>query len=406
MSEGGGGSHDNPRSRRTFLKDVAGLAAAGFAMKHGLDAGTPDIESNRTGTYTRPFEGTRANDIAEGLGFNAGSFFALDADVLNGRKKTAFTRSSTFLEGRLAPIFPPAVMQQELVDTGVAEEMGVPINVIATIRTMESAGNLDASSPDGGEGAFQIVPKYHLEKIIAVAQEAGKEIPQADQTRWRDSLAAGETIDHVPSDPIIAALRDSSISSKVATSIVKSYHDRIVPAENSDYPANSPVTWARALAAYNGGPDEGTKLLQDMPTIAQSYAMNALRFFMNAEIAARLRKQGGPNGISDAAIAKELVSKEIDARAYVYLKTKEGRLGSLAKQHDLLQAIGAKEPGKTEDEPLRSTIQQYYNEYKQGRYSFQFPVSAGLRLWLVQGGDGIYSQSQENENLANYPAAS
>ena len=138
-----------------------------------------------------------------------------------------------------------------------------------------------------------------------------------------------------------------------------------------------------------------------MPIESQLYAVHAIRYFMTAEIAAQLRNEG----FDDPTIARQLVSNEIDARAYAYLETKKGRVGEeIGSYETLWKALAVPEIGAPEDPELTAQMRAAYESHRTGGHAFKYPVSAGLRLWLVHGGDGIYFVPPANGVESNYPA--
>jgi len=433
---------------------VTAASAVGYARFSGSSGSSPEspppggspvpyeseTEVPSTERFTKPFAGKEANEVAQDLDINAGSFWAFTPNALTPNASTS--KDSTpnplappsdptnaifeniaqtagvngFLaDKKLLPLFPAAVAAQEAVLEQAANKVGVPVNVLATITTMESAGQIDASSSADAYGMTQVVPGYHLDTIVAVAQEHGVDVSKAAAglLEWNKLVKAQDTQGAVAfgnqfSDAI-NALYNPAVAAEVGALVLQGcYHD--VLQDNPGIDSNNPVAWALALADYNGGGSNAFESHYSKdPIQSQLYQVHALRFFMTAEIAARLRNRN----MDDDTIAQSLISLETDARAAAYSKAVTYELGKgntfadISSYQALWNALSQQPISAQGDPGLTATLEDAYTAYLQTPF-YTDPVSPGLRIWIVNGGYGQFSKvtspaKSNNLDPKNYP---
>lgn len=323
------------------------------------------------------FHDSRANEAAQKFRLNANSYWKTTPESMEAMTANpAWTQEKTLL-----PIFPAAVMQYEdSVMRPVAEELGVPINVVAMIASIESAGNPEANS-GVADGLFQVVVKWHREKIDRVTSAHDGRTLASDAERQ-------------------AALREPYIGCRVGMEILRDYHNLVVDRTGMD--ENSPITWARALASYNGGPDEAAKDYSRMPLESQLYAVHAIRYMQDAAIAAELRNG---HSMNNAEIRAAMSNGEEDPMAYAYRgygrEIKHRYAGSIEGYEQMWNAIIGDPSAPAE---LVERAGQLMDEYRQlpPEEKYQLPLTPALRIWTMQGGLGTFQTIEANLDPANY----
>lgn len=416
-------------ARRAVLAAIGGTAA-GFAADRLIFSGsTPHPESATPGEnepinerFNNPFAEIEANKQAKRFGITAGNFWEIDSEVM--RK---IGKSGAFLaEKDILPIFPPAVYDQRAAlewaaaDSEFVMPTNVPVNVLATVATIESAGDLTANSGEAGaQGLMQVVPGYHLDQIIQVAQAlSGKVIngvpiqkfdvsdAAAHLSEWNTLVKTGGNYVSFGNGfgDVAKALENPFVASKVAALILQqNYQIATDDLGKEDPPDNSPVDgWVLAMGEYNGGQGIASDALTPSkePDQTQLYQRYAQRFIMTAEIAAQLRNLG----MRDSVIARALISQEINARAYAYNTVADSALMpnemTMADYHSLWTPLSQVSiPSNT---PIDEALRQAYLQYSPSDY--KEPISPGLRLWIAQGGYNLFEASPHNSVQSLYPA--
>lgn len=364
----------------------------------------PEKELNQQkDSFHNPFSGKEANRVANELGVTAGNFWVTDADVLKNIRKSSET-CGYLVQSKLLPIFPAAVMEQSEIIERVSKEIHIPVNVIATIASIESAGKVKADS-GVARGLFQVVPGYHLDKIVKVAEEEGFDIKEAKKAlpEWRRLVEAGRSGAALEFGNNILnateALENPYIGCKVGMMVLQDDFEAVI--EGTGLNRNSPVAWARALGAYNGGLGNASAEYYSKPFESQIYEVHGIRYLMIAEIAAQMRNRG----LSDKEIAKQLVSKELDARAWAFYQTADGRVGQrIGPYEHLWDALALPTIDAGDDTQLTAEMRAAYNAHMSGEHVFDLPLSAGLRMWLVHGGLSLFNQTPYNKDPNNYAA--
>jgi hypothetical protein len=202
------------------------------------------------------------------------------------------------------------------------------------------------------------------------------------------------------------------------------------------------------MGEYNGGPGIVKEAFTSEQPEAQRYQVYGKRFFVTAEIAARMRNKK----ISDPQLEYELISEETDARAYAFQQF-VGASSQGKAYHDLFANMGNKDASIKEQmegyqvlwlalskssmgldmtvdsqdvktlaalgitvtpeaaTQLAAALNAYYDKYlpKNSPVHYTYPVSPALRLWLSHGGSGLFERPSTptnpnpNINLSNYP---
>lgn len=311
------------------------------------------------------FDNKIANEVAAGLLIDRGSYWQTESQTMDAIREN----SEWDKEDSLLPIFPAAIMDYEDVMKRVSDELDVPINVVGIVASVESAGKSDADS-GLASGLFQVAPQYHRDLIDRVAQENGKPKPKDDNDR-REVLG----------EPYIGCL--------VGMEVLLDYHKKAI-AQNSGLDPDSPVIWARALASYNGGPDNAGKKYEDMPLESQLYAVHAIRYIQDAAIASGLRKKG----MSDQEIHEAMLSKTIDEDTYSYSKAVDasGGLDSI-KDYELIWSTIA---GTNKDKKLGPVIAKARVDFRKGLSGYKLPLTPALRIWTAHGGLNLLDDTPKN----------
>lgn len=289
----------------------------------------------------------------------------------------------------------------------VADEEGLPVNILATIASMESGGNTNIASRDEhgriiAQGMIQVVARFHMDKIIPVAAQHGHEIADgtAILSRWRAAVSSHSDTHFVDTIPdIVSAMADPEVNVRVGAMILKEFYEK---AKEHTQAPDHPVTWVRALSEYNGGGAQAAATYEAMSGESRHYADYAARFFMTAEIATQLRREG----YDDNEIQAALHSAETDARAYAYEKYK-GKTGVNERSSvDDLNHLWRELAREKLTDPI---LVKAYTDYKHGvrdtkDTTFRFPLSPGLRMHLAHGGWSLFSRSEANIDPKNYPS--
>lgn len=339
----------------------AGIAAADkLRLKKADGLGEKAVHPDAVGligSYKEPFDDKGVNKAIKDLDLTAGSFFKIHESLMPKLK--------AFLADELFPIFPPSVFQYKDLIYKLSRESGIAPNVIASLITIESAGNPQASSWVGAQGLFQVMP-LHFHNIGIT-----------DQQKMRDPETNGKVSMKVFNDFL-----------RLSRSIYKNH-----------YP-NHPLIYIRALMGYNGGNEAVSTRLS--PDESSFYGDHMIRFMLTAEVAARLRKLG----MSDQEIVKKLSSHEINARAHALGNYHiRNRPYSYLSYGTYTDALSQPVPWKYADSNLsvttRDRLHQDYNDYTDNPTSrLPYPASAGLRIWIHLGGRELLEQASLNKDLA------
>lgn len=354
---GCGGDTEVRQSQVDIFCDGANLS------EHKVDATEfPDLFANEV-----------AQKAADNLNINPGSYFRLNGDAIQ-----AVNDSSHFLSTEwLAPIFPPAVTRFKDEIIAAANEFKIPPNVLASLATIESAGNTSASSGANAHGIVQIVPKYHGPRIDKIA---GKHFAN-------DKERSAYLIDRPDECLRVGA----------------SYYAECVAAARHQKPNlrhDSMVIFARAAAAYNGGPTRAGQSFDGLPLESKLYVNHVARLTLDVAIAGELNKQGK----SDKEILRSMQSVEMNARAAAYDVYPRG--GKDFKRYERSATLcSTPEPGidpETGDlmsDPEASQINETYRNFLRTCREdnpYKAPAVPSLRIWLVGGGDSLFLSVPQN----------
>jgi len=325
-----------------------------------LEAVFPKMPEQRNLQPTSlPFIEAEGNKVAEDLKIHAGDFIDHNPKEVN-KKITAFTKDKDLL-----PIFPPSVIQHKDLMYGLSEKYDIPVNVIATIMTMESAGKKDVESPAHNplspmaQGLFSVMPIHFEARKI-------------DQKLWKDP----------------------QINGSVAMEVFKDFLNRSKEIHKGNSDA---YIYQRALMGYNGGnaalednlPDEGNTNWANWESLI--YGDNAMRFALTAQVAHELRTKG----FSDTQVASKLSSYEIDARSYALSRfyagfadevgnpnTTRERLVQLNKEYIAVKARLGKAV-VVDNVDYKKYLEQTTSGYQR---------SPALEVWASTNGGLIYDQ--------------
>ena len=438
-------------TRRGVLQASGVFVAAASAAALGLYStrgGSPEPEPTPTPEpgelkqFKDPFAGPEANKIANELGITAGSFWEPDAQVM----ATIGNHAAFLYEKTVLPIFPAAVADQQKAIEWAANNTEsqiptqIPVNVLATVATIESAGKTDASSDADAYGLTQVVPGYHLDTIVQAAKEIsgkvinGEKMPfidvsesEATLEQWQKLNQSGQSTQALTlgnSLPDAAdALKNPYVALKTGAWILQQNYQEALKEQKTPPLTSAVDTWVVALGEYNGGSGILNETVAKEPTQTQLYQMYGKRFFMTATIAALLRN----GGMGDPEVARELISAETDARAYAYQNIVDNPQGAYApllanmgksmRGYNILwpalsqpeitvdpntglnHALGVTREAATQ---LTDALRNAYNNYPANKY--KEPLSPGLRMWINHGGYGLFSSVPVNMDPHNYPA--
>lgn len=285
------------------------------------------------------FDDPVAQEVANEKGITVKNFFTFEPKALDGL--------NGFLSKKLYPIFPPAVLAQKKTIYRLADKYGVPPNVIATIASIESAGDTSTASYVGAQGFFQVMP-FHFDPEI-------QDNPKAMQNL---NLNGSKAMSYFKNECLIGAR--NLLSSKFHKDHVNVY--------------------ARAMMAYNGGPGTLDLSYDEVYEETALYSDHFMRYMLTAEIASGLRVRG----YNDLQIVKALVSKEIDARIWAWDRWQNNpntSHDSYEYAKELFSAVKLNNPD--------------YLSYK-SHPQYTLPIPPGLRIWLGVGGISLFDDVATN----------
>lgn len=389
--------------RRKFLAMAgAGIITVGivYATNRGdtpqIDPvpGDPTPESLKPNLDFDPvFADQAATAEVQKLGINSGDYFRITETAV----KNINTSGCFASESKLLPIFPPEVTKHAGIIEKAAQQNNIPPNVLATLATIESAGNTSIRSGADAYGLVQVVPKYHLERFI----KHGFLPPEASYSDYQKAKAGTDNNSRVSWETYKAALTNPEASVQVGAE----YYGECVANARKKNPALSPNDmriFAIAAASYNGGPGLAGQEFKNYPTESKLYVNHMSRFVLDIEVAALLRA----NGKGDEDILKAMQSKEIEARAYSYGKFKFGSYDSYENRAELFThpipgvdpAIG--HPANEEQKQAQNNWEVYKNGHAtipNGRDNrYVIPAPPALRIWLAGGGMGMFGDLPDN----------
>lgn len=285
------------------------------------------------GAPVSPFEDENAQDVAERYRITTRSLveghYELSDDF------AAFKRAD------LLPTYYPMVYDHSDLLYKLADEFDVPVNIIATIVSIESGGNELADS-GVAMGLFQITDG----KLGAIAARGGD--PSDVEEQGREAMVYF-TESCLPEARRYLGLSDDDESANV---------------------------YIRAMAMYNAGPHGASREFDDLPSETQHYMRHASRHFQVAEVAAGLKDAGYPA----RSIVESLQSPRIDALAYAfqYANLERAEKGEAPIVFDEARRYLEEYPLSTPSTHLEALLKKYFDEYRAGMYTV--PLNPALRI--------------------------
>lgn len=308
------------------------------------------------------FGDKEVDTVAAGARIYPGSFFMFEPKTLDGLHG--------FTSDMLHPIYPPAVFRHKKLIYRLADEFKIPAGVIATIMTIESAGNEKAESDAGAQGLFQVMP-FHFPQGL-----------QKDPDKMKDPYMNGKVgMEYFTQNCLPGAQRG-------------------LPNYRTDHPS----VYARGLIAYNGGAGKARAAFDELYDESKYYGDHFIRFAVTAELAEGLRVTYNR---TDAAIVAKLSSAEIDARAYALERfvEKTDRNFDYDAYRDVLTELSYPIPGinpvSGATSELGMQINIEYRKYKSNP-TYQLPLSPGLRIWVSFGGYPLFASMPINMSSNEY----
>jgi hypothetical protein len=370
--------HELEIDRREFLK-AGFLTAAAFLLKE---------HHEKPAQFLPTFEDPKAEKIAEDLSITPGDYFIVNSNTMTSMNDGMFIHSDKIL-----PIIAPGVRAYDEDFIKTAKETELPINFLAVIATIESSGQSGVESGADAIGLLQVVPEYHMAGFIAhdyLPKDASYEDYQAAM-RGKKSKVSYERYQKVFTNP--------GASLVVGADYLKSCLESARQSQ-AELDPNSPIIYAWAAAAYNGGESLLAGTYNEMPQQAQLYVNHVIRMLIDVDVAARLRYQG----MEDNEIVKAMWSNEMNARAYAY-----GELGNVVSDYnDRAELLTYVVPGipnsKNKPESYAGSVaNESYKKYLAGKgdvpsptHKDTIPAPPGLRIWLEGGGSALFDDVSTN----------
>ncbi len=380
--------------RRHFLGLFAAGATLGYLSKHISSGGSEaapfqiDEVSSYSEATTEPegedwqddaeiidrpteltaFSHPEAQAVAEGLAISPDDFFKISREVaVNVRE------SGAHLSGDLMPVFPPGVSRYKGELEGAAEEFDVPVNVLAALASIESAGNISVRSHADARGLIQVVPRYHMERISRVS---GIDV--------QGSAEAHEV------------LTNPQMNIRIAADFLHELIDKS-RRDNDELDPNSLAIFGRAAAAYNGGPSRVDDPFETLPLESQLYVNHMSRILLDVAVAHGLRERG----LGDAEILRAMSSDEMDARAAAYATMSDLRRSLGFEGYEISATLAAQDvPGVAPEMSMEgvdsSKMTEEYIAYLEEPW-FSYYAPPGYRIWLSGGGAGLFTSEPTNE---------
>ncbi len=291
-------------------------------------------------------------------------------------------------EKALLPIFPPSIQRFKEDITRAAQEFAIPVNVLASLATIESCGVINAHSGADAYGLVQVVPQFHLQRFVVMDYLPKK----ASYDDYKLALEGGHS--RVRLDEYKKAFNNPVASLRAGAQFFAECIDQA----RSDQPSLNPHSmsiYGRAAANYNGGGESG-KPFSKMPLESQLYVDHVSRLVLDIEVASRLKE----HGYSDADILRAMQSQTANARAYAYGELKRiPTVGDYALSDSLLShpKPGINPDTNTPDGTWGQQVHNNYNAYINHKVpAYKTPATPGLRIWINIGGYGLFSQTRRN----------
>lgn len=362
------------------------------------DPATPSpTEVYSTAEYPLIFGDGRATEVAKSLAITPATYYVVTAEAM---KKSS--QANHLLDQKLLPIFMPGVTRYAEELQLSAEANNVPVNMLAIIMSMESAGNPEAHSGDDAWSLMQIVPYYWFDAFVqhgflpsdATLEDYHRAI--ADHPSAKKSKYAKEVYTAAFSDPAQNILIGGEIMA-----------DALQRAQAAGgYNQNDLTLYTRAAGVYNDGPDAASASYDQLPVQTQLYMDHFIRMVLDVNIAGELRAQGLP----DDQILRAMQSSEMDARAFAYAESATYRSNSNYLTYEACNELCAlPTPGDSTvaiatSKVLRTDINGAYKAYREDRAEvpnsttghYLIPAPPGLRIWMSSGGSDLLGQLDMN----------
>lgn len=339
-------------TRRDVLKAAgvigAGAIASGAAVAM-VETAPPldsDLVARRREYRGELFNDPLANETAKERGISVDSFLNFS--------RVNFENMRAMESDQLFPIFPPSVIDNKKLIYSMSDQYNVPPNIIASLVSIESAGNPHAEQ-EGAQGLFQVLP-YHF-------QEAGYYDLQTMRT------------------PEVNAKIGMEYFTKECISKAENYGELV-----------DPRVAAVAFIGYSAGPEAIRENIdfENLPEKSKFMGDHYIRFALTAELAEGLRQAGK----SDVDIVKGLSSVDIDGRAFALSQLINAKGGNYTYTEyvNMLNALSFPGSGASSYD---ATIRNSYYPYVMNPF-YKYPASPGLRFWLTMGGEDLYNQDKRN----------
>lgn len=362
-------------TRRAFLSG-AGKLSAGIIVLEGLRQEA--LAQERLPLFADP----DAQEYARNNGIHAGNFF-VPPDIHSDYWSQFDTLTTV---NKLLPLYPPAIMAYANQITVVANEYKLPPNVLATICSIESAGDEKAISSTGAIGLAQ-VQDWNFPPELQYKYD-----PSYKGTGV-DKYLHARKIDSFPEYTRKTREKENPYTNlRAAAKVLDSARNYLLDHQDEDHRYTSgrdSRLWHNVAMAYNGG--LGAVTGDNTPTETIQYGEHFLRFVQAGQVAGYLRDLGK----SDSSIVYGLRSQEVDARAFS-LQQKRQRAIRDGKPFDRFKAINLYKGTTTAS--LSFEDWNTYKYYIDGKTKFDFPYGPHLRVWATLGGQRLLDRVVSNRN--------
>lgn len=401
---------DRAFSRRALL--VGAVGAGAFAAGVGITANFMGKENKYDAEKPLAeiplYKDERADRAARELNISGPMAFIAPMSSSSELLRDTEERGLLGSDAPFLPIFPPAVMRYSVLIEENARKVGIDPNFLASIITIESAGIGDIISPDGGCGLGQITDRKLKQKMIDAALERGWKVPgvttddnppsaddleQLVDGRPYPSAHSEEEFGMSPRGYRLAHYKDILTDPEANVAVTAGYL-----AECLEYADKAGVTGARryvhAAACYNGGPDEAGKDESEVESgIVLKYRRAMERMVLDLAIGQQLVR----NGVDTSEVLRVMQpTEEVNALMFALgqqYKDNKATIKTGAQLYTMQQFAAAETIG---DLPPRAQLAM--QDYMSGKSrKFTTPATAGLRWWIVFGGDDLLNLSGDAE---------
>lgn len=320
------------------------------------------------------FDDPETNEIARKIGISIENFFNTSNEI--------YPRLSAFKdEKELLPIYPPSIYTHKDLIYKMARQYDIPVNVLATIMTVESTGDTNAKSV--------MIP---TSKDVERRKRNNPDLPLQEMNSWgfmqifdENFYAAGiQQTNH---------MTDPEINMRYG---IKIYKEFLTASRNHWAGAPESKIWIRALMGYNGGYDAITSDFADVPAQSQWYSEHMHRYFVTAQVASELRKKGYDN----ATVLKKLASREINARVAAYTQyidaLPDDQRFRFKDYQETMDVLGQSTVSKKTTPKNLSRLVDFYNNARNHPPVTEDYINPALRMHNAAGGSALYNKVPEN----------